>query len=109
LVLAASPSWLGSPQHFFVGALAALIVYVLVAWRSDLPEWATFVIAVGAVCTAELVVEILEYPVLYGDDARPSAYYDTVADMAASVVGAVVGAVIAVPLTRRFVGTAAET
>jgi hypothetical protein len=59
-----------------------------------------FVLAVSLVSTAELVLELIEYPLLYANHFHHSAYYDTLADMANSLVGAVVGAAAAVPLTH---------
>jgi multisubunit Na+/H+ antiporter MnhE subunit len=103
MVVAAGPDWLGSPQHFVVGAIAAVAVYVVARSRwLALPEWLAFVLAVALVSTAELVVELVEYPLLYGDRFHYSAYYDTLADMANSIVGAIVGAALAIPLRRRF-------
>jgi hypothetical protein len=57
---------------------------------------------VGVVSTGELVLELIEYPLLYSDKFHYSAYYDTLADMANSVVGALIGMTIAVPITRRL-------
>jgi hypothetical protein len=54
------------------------------------------------VSTAELLVELIEYPLLYADHFHYGAYYDTLADMANSIVGAIVGAAVAIPLRRRF-------
>lgn len=103
LVVAAGPNWLGSPQHTVVGAILALLAYGAVRWRRiQLPEWAAFILAVGVVSTAEIVLELVEYPWLYSDHFHYSAYYDTLADMANSVVGALIGAAIAVPIARRF-------
>jgi hypothetical protein len=103
MVVAAGPNWLGSPQHFVVGAIAAVVVYVVARSRwLALPEWLAFILAVALVSTAELVVELVEYPLLYADHFHYGAYYDTLADMANSIVGAVVGAALAIPLRRRF-------
>ena len=103
MVVAAGPNWLGSPQHFVVGAIAAAVVYVVARSRwLALPEWLAFVLAVSLVSTAELVLELVEYPLLYSDHFHYSAYYDTIADMANSIVGAVAGAAVAIPLRRRF-------
>jgi hypothetical protein len=66
------------------------------------PEWLAFVLAVSLVSTAELVLELIEYPLLYANHFHHSAYYDTLADIADSLVGAVVGAVAGVPLARRL-------
>jgi hypothetical protein len=105
MIVLAGPNWLGSPQHLVVGAIFAAAVYWL-ARRFELPEWGAFVAAVGVVCTAEIVVELLEYPLLYGSNGSASAYYDTLSDMASSVVGALVGAALAIPLSRRLAGDA---
>jgi len=103
MVVAVGPNWLGSPQHVIVGAIAALVVFFVARSRwLVVPEWLAVVLAVSLVCTAELVLELLEYPLLYADHFHHSAYYDTLADMANSIVGAVVGAVVAIPLRRRF-------
>ena len=103
MVVAAGPNWFGSPQHFIVGAIAAVVVFVVARSRwLALPEWLAFILAVSLVCTAEPVLELIEYPLLYADHFHHSAYYDTLADMASSVVGAVVGAAAAIPLRRRF-------
>jgi hypothetical protein len=104
MVLAAGPNWLGSPQHVIVGAIAGLVVYLAArSRRLALPEWLAFVLAVCLVSTAELVLELVEYPLLYADHFHYDAYYDTLADMANSIVGAAVGAAVAIPLARRFV------
>ena len=103
MVVAAGPDWLGGPQHFVVGAIAAVVVFFAArSRRLALPEWLAFILAVALVCTAELVVELVEYPLLYGYHFHYGAYYDTLADMANSIVGAVVGAAVAIPLDRRF-------
>jgi hypothetical protein len=104
MVLAAGPNWLGSPQHFVVGALAAMAVFA--GARSKwirLPEWVAFALAVSLASTAELVLELVEYPLLYADHFHHSAYYDTLADMANSVVGAIAGATAAATFGRRLV------
>jgi hypothetical protein len=67
-----------------------------------LPEWVAFVLAVSLVSTAELVLELIEYPLLYADHFHHSAYYDTLADMANSVVGAIAGAIVAASFSRRL-------
>ncbi len=103
MVIAAGPNWLGSPQHFVVGAIAAVVAYFVARSRwVSVPEWIAFVLAVSLVCTAELVLELVEYPWLYADHFHYGAYYDTLADMANSIVGAVFGAALAIPLHRRF-------
>ncbi len=96
------PNWLGSPQHVVVGAILAAVVYGLArSKRLRLPEWAALAVAVGIVSTAEIVLELVEYPLMYSGTFHDSAYYDTLADLASSVVGALIGAAIAVPLARR--------
>jgi hypothetical protein len=100
---AAGPNWLGSPQHFVVGAvLAALLYGAARSRRIGVGELLAFVLAVSVVCTAELVWELVEYEVRYAGHFHYSAYYDTLADLANSAAGALVGAVAAVPLYRRF-------
>jgi hypothetical protein len=103
VLVLAGPNWLGSPQHFIVGALLALALFAVARWRRlGLPEWAAFVLAIGVVSTGEIALELVEYPLLYADKFHYSAYYDTLADMANSVAGAVVGAMIAALAARRF-------
>jgi hypothetical protein len=104
MVASAGPNWLGSPQHFVVGAIAAIAFFA--AARSKwvrLPGWVAFVLAVSLVSTAELVLELIEYPLLYADHFHRSAYYDTLADMANSIVGATAGAIAAATFSRRLV------
>ena len=102
MIVSAGPNWLGSPQHLVVGAVAAAVVFA--AARSKwigLPEWVALLLAVSLVSTAELVLELIEYPLLYANHFHHSAYYDTLADMANSVVGAIAGAVVAAGVSRR--------
>lgn len=103
MTLADGPNWLDSPQHFIVGLAAAVVVYFAGRRLVRLPEWVAVVLSVSVVSTAELVLELIEYPLLYANHFHHSAYYDTLADMANSVVGACVGALAAVPLARRRV------
>lgn len=101
MATAAGPNWLGSPQHFVVGALAAIAAYAVARSRwFRLPHWLAFVLAVCLVSTAELVLELVEYPLLYADQFHYSAYYDTIADMANSIVGAVAGAIAAAAVAK---------
>jgi hypothetical protein len=101
LAAAAGPNWLGSPQHVVVGFLAAIAAYAVARSRwFRLPVWLAFVLAVSLVSTAELILELFEYPLLYADHFHYSAYYDTIADMASSIVGAVAGAVAALLFAR---------
>lgn len=85
------PDWLGSPQHFVGGLLVALGV-ALGAYRWVDRWWLVALLAVGVTATAEVVVELVEYPLLYTDGPYLTAYYDPVADLAATLVGGVVGA-----------------
>jgi multisubunit Na+/H+ antiporter MnhE subunit len=104
MIVSAGPNWLASPQHFVVGAIAAAAVFA--AARSKwirLPKWIAFVLAVSLVSTAELVLELIEYPLLYADQFHRSAYYDTLADMANSIAGAIAGAIVAASFRRRRV------
>jgi hypothetical protein len=43
---------------------------------------------------AEALVELVEYPILFGSTATADAYYDTIADIGATLFGAAVGAVL---------------
>jgi hypothetical protein len=106
VIVSAGPNWLGSPQHFVVGAIAAMVVFAAARSRwIRLPEWVAFVLAVSLVSTAELVLELIEYPLLYADHFHHSAYYDTLTDMASSIVDAIVGGVVAAIFTRRRVAS----
>jgi multisubunit Na+/H+ antiporter MnhE subunit len=101
VIVSVGPDWLGSPQHFVVGAIAAMVVFAAARSRwIRLPEWVAFVLAVSLVSTAEFVLELIEYPLLYADQFPHSAYYETLADMASSIVGAIVGGVVAAIFTR---------
>jgi hypothetical protein len=62
------PDWLGNPQHVVAGAVLAFVVaQVTRAWVR--PWWGRATVAVGAATTAEIVVELVEYLLLYQDDA----------------------------------------
>jgi hypothetical protein len=102
VLFADGPNWLGSPQHLVVGVVAAVVVYVGARRWLSLPWWLALALAVSLVSTAELVLELVEYPLLYSGHFHRSAYYDTLADMANSFVGAVAGAVIAAAVGSRF-------
>ncbi|MBS1868833.1 MAG: hypothetical protein JSS99_04145 [Actinobacteria bacterium] len=84
-----SPDWLGSPQHVVAGLLlgAAGAAFARRRMRS---AWLVLAFALGLVALAELLVELVEYPLLYGAAAHAHAYDDTIADMAATLVGGVV-------------------
>jgi hypothetical protein len=94
------PDWLGSPQHFVGGLLLALVV-ARVGRRWVAEWWLVAVLAIGVTATAELLVELVEYPLLYADDPHVSAYYDTLADLAATLAGAVAGAAVGLVARRR--------
>src|SRR4051812_31447116 len=90
-MLATSPNWLGSPQHVVGGIGLALIVYAG-ARLLRLHPWLAAALAIGAGSTAEILIELAEYPLLYSDTFHHSAYYDTLSDMASTLAGAVLGA-----------------
>ena len=93
------PDWLGSPQHFVGGFVLALVV-TIVARRFVFEWWIVAALAIGVTATAELLIELVEYPLLYSDDPHVSAYYDTLADLADTLAGAIVGAGLGLLLTR---------
>src|SRR5215813_12391678 len=95
-MLAASPNWLGSPQHFVAGLVLTLVVFWL-SRRFGLAVLPAAVLAVGVTSTAEILVELVEYPF----STAQTAYYDTLADLANTLAGAVLGAAIAVLIARR--------
>jgi hypothetical protein len=96
-----SPDWLGSPQHFVAGVLLGAAAVAFARRRIE-PTWLLLAFTLGIVALAELLVELVEYPLLYGADAHARAYYDTVADLAATLMGGVVGALVALgALPRR--------
>jgi hypothetical protein len=94
-----SPDWLGNPQHVVAGAVLAFVV-AQVAREFVRPWWARATIAIGAAATAEIMVELVEYVLLYRDDASVRQYYDTLADLASSLIGGVVGAAASLALRR---------
>ena len=87
-----SPDWTGSPQHVLAGVVLALVSYV--AARRRLPLLWSVAVALTVTMAAEAMVELVEYPILYGDSATAQNYYDTIADIGATFVGAIVGAVL---------------
>jgi hypothetical protein len=95
-----SPDWLGSPQHLVAGALLGAVA-ALFAQRRMRPAWLAFAFALGVVALAELLVELAEYPLLYGADAHARAYYDTIADLAATLAGGIIGAGASLALVVR--------
>lgn len=94
------PDWLGSPQHFIAGAAVA-IVAIRVTRDQPLALWVALVFAVGAAALAESAWEIAEYGLRYAGNLRATAYWDTIADLAATLVGAVLGALGAISFYRR--------
>lgn len=86
-----SPDWLGSPQHVAAGLLLGAAAAAF-ARRRMRPVWLVLTFALGVVALAELLVELVEYPLLYGSDGHAAAYYDTIADLASTLVGGLVGA-----------------
>jgi hypothetical protein len=93
------PDWLGSPQHF-VGGFVLALATAIVARRFVDEWWLVAALAIGVTATAELVIEILEYPILYSDDPNVTAYYDTLADLADTLAGAIVGTGVVLFVTR---------
>ena len=80
----------------------AFVVVMLV--RSRVPgRGLALVVGVGAAAVAEIVFEVGEYALVYADRFYASAYYDTVADLAATLIGGAIGAVVGVllPIGRR--------
>lgn len=96
-----APNWLGSPQHLVAGAALSLTVGLIVSRRLRLGWLRTMAAAVTATMAAEALVELAEYPLLYGDGASRTAYYDTVADIGLTLVGALVGGVVAIIVSAR--------
>jgi hypothetical protein len=86
------PDWLGSPQHFVAGAALAVVVAELGRRSAALAAWKVAAVSVGVTMGAEALVELVEYPLLYADHFNSTAYYDTIADIAASLAGSLVGA-----------------
>jgi hypothetical protein len=93
------PDWVGSPQHFVGGFILSLVV-ALIARRWVTQWWLVAALAIGATATAELLIELVEYPLLYSDDPHVSAYYDTLADLADTLVGGIVGTAAALMVSR---------
>lgn len=90
---AMQPDWLGSPQHVVGGAVVAVAAVVLAGRAGVRDRWVLIALAVGAASTAEILVEIAEH---FFRRAYATAYYDTIADLAATLAGGVVGACAAV-------------
>ena len=94
------PEWSGSPQQL-VGGLVVALVAVALGRRWIEQPWLLGLFALGLTALAEMLVELVEYPLLYSDDPHVSAYYDTLADLADTLVGAVVGVVLWLVSARR--------
>lgn len=83
---------------------AAAVAAAVVWFAPRLVEWNGWLIAalgVGAALTAEVAVEVVEYPLRYADNPNLTAYYDTVADLTSSLVGAFAGAFAAAAVQAR--------
>jgi hypothetical protein len=94
---AMSPDWFGNPQHVVAGAVLAFVVAQMTRpWVR--PWWARAAVAVGAAATAEIAVELVEYVLLYQQDATVHEYYDMLSDLASSLFGAVVGSALGLVL-----------
>jgi hypothetical protein len=89
-----TPDWTSSPQHVIAGIVLALLTYALARGRGRLSWIVSAGLALVVTMAAEAMVELVEYPLLYGDDASARAYYDTIADIGATLVGAVLGAAV---------------
>jgi hypothetical protein len=100
-VLTAGPNWLGSPQHV-VGGLGLALTVAAIAYLLGVSPLLAVALAIGVGSAAEIVVELVEYPLLYSDRFHYSAYYDTLADMASTLVGAVIGALAGVGAARAY-------
>lgn len=99
--LAASPNWLGSPQHFVAGVVLGVVVAILAMRRLRLDPLVAAALAIGLTSAAEIVVELVEWPLAYHSRLHATAYLDTLADLANTLVGGVVGAAFAVWWVRR--------
>jgi hypothetical protein len=99
VLIAGGPDWLGSPQHVVAGA--AIGIVVVVACRLlGLGSLLSVLLAIGATSTAEILVELIEYPLLYSDAFHRSAYWDTLADLVGTLAGGIVGAIAAAYFMR---------
>ena len=89
------PDWLGSPQHLVAGVALALAGSAL-ARRRGAARGLALLLAVGLTAIAEIAVELVEYPLLYDGTTTVTAYWDTLADLAATMVGGLIGACVGV-------------
>lgn len=96
-----APDWTGSPQHVVAGGVLAYAVIRVTArrLRRTLPLWGIVAIGLAVTMAAEALVELAEYPLLYGSTASATAYYDTVGDIAVTLIGALLGAAAAAFVT----------
>jgi len=102
------PDWLGSPQHVVGGiAVAFVAAHLLRRWIE--PRWLIFFCAVSITALAEIAVELVEYPLLYSGEPHITAYYDTLADMAATIAGGLIGAALGLIRRRGMHPEAAPT
>lgn len=92
-----SPDWTGSPQHVVAGLALALVTYGVA--RRGVAPLGSALLALVVTMAAESVVELVEYPILFGSSATASDYYDTIADIGTTLLGAVVGSVIGLTST----------
>ncbi len=99
--LAVSPDWLGSPQHFVAGLVLGIAVTILAVRRLRLDPLVSAVLAIGVTSAAEIVVELVEWPLAYHSRLHATAYLDTLADLANTLVGGIIGAAFAVWWVRR--------
>jgi len=95
-----SPNWLSDPKHVVAGAVLGFAL-VAVGWNRVRPVSLLALLSISLVALAELMVELLEYPLVYAGEFYPSAYYDTIADLADTMVGGLVGVVGALIVKRR--------
>jgi uncharacterized membrane protein YjdF len=95
------PDWLGNPHHFVAGFLLAAVVIWLSPRIPITNAWTAAIFAVGIVMLGEALVELIEYPSKYSGDPNPTAYFDTISDLANSLVGAFAGSAVGTLLLRR--------
>jgi uncharacterized membrane protein YjdF len=93
-----APDWLGSPQHV-VGGIFVSAVVIVVGRRWIAQRWLLALTAIAITALAEIAIELIEYPLLYSSGHHATAYYDTIADMAATMFGALVGTLTALLIT----------
>jgi hypothetical protein len=94
------PDWLGSPQHVVGGVVLAALCVPASRWLGVRGALAMVILAVGVTMTAETLIEIAEYAILYSTPTI-SSYFDTIADLTSTLVGALLGAAAGVAYTQR--------